>query len=146
MISADPNCPAALAQLELNRLTARVTVACLDLHRELGPGAPRRLFEESLAFELDCAGIASRRRVERLVRHRGVRLNARVAVDLLVEELLALHLIGAGEDRRTREACLRMFLRSAGLPLGLLIDLQTPRPDRVVSTLTPEARAAMGGG
>ena len=40
MISADPHYPAALAQLELNRLAARVTVACLDLHRELGPGAP----------------------------------------------------------------------------------------------------------
>ena len=50
---------------ELNRLAARVTVACLDLHRELGPGAPRRLYEEALVFELDCAGIASRRRVSR---------------------------------------------------------------------------------
>ncbi len=138
MISADPHCPAALAQLELNRLAARVTVACLDLHRELGPGAPRRLYEEALIFELDCAGIASRRRVEWLVRHRGVRLNARVAVDLLVEELLALNLVAASEDRRTREGCLRVFVRSAGLPLGLLVDIQTPRAERVVSTLTPE--------
>jgi GxxExxY protein len=135
MISADPLCPAALARLELNRLAARVTVACLDLHRELGPGAPRRLYEEALVFELDCAGIASRRRVEWLVRHRGVRLNTRVATDLLLEELVALNLLAAGEDRRTREGCLRVFIRSAGLPLGLLVDIQTPRSDRVVTTV-----------
>jgi GxxExxY protein len=135
MISADPQCPAALAKLELNRLTARVTVACLDLHRELGPGAPRRLYEEALIFELDCAGITSRRRVEWMVRHRGVRLHTRVAVDLLVEEMVALNLSASGEDRRTREGCLRVFVRSAGLPLGLLVDIQTPRADRVVTTV-----------
>lgn len=145
MISADPQCPAALAQLEINRLTARITVACLDLHRELGPGAPRRLYEEALVFELDCAGIASRRRVDWLVRHRGVRLNARVSVDLLVEEWVALNLVAAGEDRRTREGCLRVFVRSAGLPLGLLVDIQTPRSDRVVSTVAPGIRPASAG-
>lgn len=142
MISDEPHYPTALAQLELNRLAARVTVACLDLHRELGPGAPRRLYEEALIFELDCIGIASRRRVEWLVRHRGVRLNARVAADLLVEELLALNLVAAGEDRRTREGCLRVFVRSAGIPLGLLVDIQTTRAERVVSTLAPEPAVA----
>ena len=40
-----------------------------------------------------------------------------------------------GEDRRTREGCLRVFIRSAGLPLGLLVDIQTPRSDRVVTTV-----------
>ena len=83
----------------------------------------------------DLAGIASRRRVEWLVRHRGVRLNTRVATDLLLEELVALNLLAAGEDRRTREGCLRVFIRSAGLPLGLLVDIQTPRSDRVVTTV-----------
>lgn len=135
MISSDPFGATALAQLEINRLTARLTVICLDLHRELGPGAPRRLYEEALVFELDSAGIGSRRRVEWLVRHRGVRLNTRVAVDLLADEMIAVNLTAAGDDRRTREGCLRVFVRSAGLPLGLLVDIQTARLDRVVSTV-----------
>jgi len=135
MISSAPFGATALAQLEINRLTARLTVICLDLHRELGPGAPRRLYEEALVFELDSAGIGSRRRVEWLVRHRGVRLNTRVAVDLLADEMIAVNLTAAGDDRRTREGCLRVFVRSAGLPLGLLVDLQTARLDRVVSTV-----------
>jgi len=138
MISCDPFGAAALAQLEINRLTARLTVTCLDMHRELGPGAPRRLYEEALVFELDSAGIGSRRRVEWLVRHRGVRLNTRVAVDLLADETIALNLAASGDDRRTREGCLRVFVRSAGLPLGLLVDIQTARPERVVSTVLPE--------
>ncbi len=140
MISCDAFGATALAQLEINRLTARLTVICLDLHRELGPGAPRRLYEEALVFELDSAGIGSRRRVECLVRHRGVRLNTRVAVDLLADETIALNLAAAGDDRRTREGCLRVFVRSAGLPLGLLVDIQTARPDRVISTVLPERR------
>ena len=142
MISCDPFGAAALAQLEINRLTARLTVICLDLHRELGPGAPRRLYEEALVFELDSAGIGSRRRVEWLVRHRGVRLNTRVAVDLLADEMIAVNLTAAGDDRRTREGCLRVFVRSAGLPLGLLVDIQTARPERVVSTVLPERVSA----
>ena len=142
MISCDPFGAAALAQLEINRLTARLTVICLDLHRELGPGAPRRLYEEALVFELDSAGIGSRRRVEWLVRHCGARLNTRVAVDLLADETIALNLAAAGDDRRTREGCLRVFVRSAGLPLGLLVDIQTARPERVVSTVLPERVSA----
>ncbi|MFM9030411.1 MAG: GxxExxY protein [Opitutaceae bacterium] len=138
MISCDPFGAAALAQLEINRLTARLTVICLDLHHELGPGAPRRLYEEALVFELDSAGLGSPRRVEWLVRHRGVRLNTRVAVDLLADETVALNLTAAGDDRRTREGCLRVFVRSSGIPLGLLVDIQTARPDRVVSTVLPE--------
>jgi GxxExxY protein len=145
MISCDPFGAAALAQLEINRLTARLTVICLDLHHELGPGAPRRLYEEALVFELDSAGIGSRRRVEWLVRHRGVRLNTRVAVDLLADETVALNLTAAGDDRRTREGCLRVFVRSSGLPLGLLVDIQTARPDRVVSTVLPERRSSPSG-
>ncbi|MFM7749173.1 MAG: GxxExxY protein [Opitutaceae bacterium] len=138
MISCDPFGAAALAQLEINRLTARLTVICLYLHHELCPGAPRRLYEEALVFELDSAGIGSRRSVEWLVRHRGVRLNTRVAVDLLADETVALNLTAAGDDRRTREGCLRVFVRSSGIPLGLLVDIQTARPDRVVSTVLPE--------
>ena len=107
MISCDPYGAAALAQLEINRLTARLTVICLDLHRELGPGAPRRLYEEALVFELDSAGIGSRRRVEWLVRHRGVRLNTRVAVDLLADETVALNLL-YGAAKHLRAVALRL--------------------------------------
>jgi hypothetical protein len=58
--------------------------------------------------------------------------------------MLALNLVSAGEDRRTREGCLRVFVRSAGLPLGLLVDIQTPRAERVVSTLASEPAIAPG--
>jgi GxxExxY protein len=112
--------------MELNRITERVIGACIEIHRELGPGLLESAYEECLAFELEQAGLAFKRQQALPVVYKGARLDCGYRMDLVVEDSVIVELKTVDKLLPIHEAQLLTYLKLSGCSVGLLINFQVP--------------------
>lgn len=109
----------------LNQLSKRVIGCAIEVHRHLGPGLLERLYEEALLYELDAAGIQTKRQVAVPVRYKSAVLQGQ-RLDLVVEDLIVLELKAIESVADVHLAQLVTYLRVAEMPLGFLINFNVP--------------------
>jgi GxxExxY protein len=105
----------------LRPLTYNVIGACIEVHRQLGPGFLEQVYEEAVCVELASLGIGVQRQVALPVLYKG-RVIAESRLDLLVEEELVLELKAVEALRPVHHAQVRSYLRAGEFQLGLLIN------------------------
>jgi GxxExxY protein len=110
----------------LNELSGRVIGACIDIHRELGPGLLESAYEECLAYELSIAGLQFERQKPLPVRYKEVQLDCGYRLDLLVEGELIIELKTVSELTALHEAQLLTYLKLQRKSLGLLVNFNVP--------------------
>src|SRR5436309_1048125 len=69
---------------EMDRLTESIIGACIEVHRELGPGLTEAFYEEALCHEFDLRGIRHKRQVPMSVVYKGKSIG-KGFIDLVVE-------------------------------------------------------------
>jgi GxxExxY protein len=112
---------------ELNRLSAAIVDAAMEVHREFGPGLLERVYEAALARELTLRGISSRRQVAAPVVYKGEVLDEEAyRIDLLVEESVVVELKTVPALLPIHEAQLHTYMRLSGKCLGLLVNFHVP--------------------
>ena len=129
---------------ELTDVSRQVIGAAIDVHKALGPGFDRGVYEKALLIELEYAGVPFQLNhgvpvlyKDRQVGEHTINLyvNNRFAVELLAE-----HREIDGLDRTK----LRAQLRAADLELGLIINFAERRlKDGLVRVLNPDKLNAM---
>lgn len=126
---------------EWNRITGEIIGAAIEVHRELGPGLLERLYEQALCHELGLRGIGVQRQRPIRLSFKGVVLGEQF-VDLVVEDLVVVELKSVERVQDIHLSQLMSYMRSAPLPLGLLINFNTSRLRegiyrRIISSTTP---------
>jgi GxxExxY protein len=107
-------------------ITKAVIGACIDIHRQLGPGLLESAYEECLCFELSQAKIAFARQVPLPVAYKGVQLDCGYRMDLVVAESVVIELKTVESLMPIHEAQLLTYLKLSGLQVGLLINFNVP--------------------
>ena len=110
------------SRVNLNELTSQVIGACIEVHRELGPGLLESAYEECLCYELARRGIQFTRQQPLPVVYKGVRLDCGYQLDVLVENSLILELKSIDKLHPIHDAQLLTYLKLANLSLGLLFN------------------------
>ena len=110
----------------LNELSRKVIGACIEIHRELGPGLLESAYEECLAYELSRARLRFERQRPLPVRYKEVRLDCGYRLDFVVENELIIELKAVSELLSIHEAQLLTYLKLEGKALGLLINFNVP--------------------
>jgi len=100
----------------------KVIGLAIEVHRHLGPGLLESAYEECLCFELRQAGIAHTRQQKLPLLYKGVELDCRYQMDLVVESSLVVEVKSAERITPVHEAQLMTYLRLSGLRLGLLMN------------------------
>ena len=123
---------------ELDQLTEAIIGACIEVHRELGPGLTENFYEEALCRELDLRGISYQKQVPISVMYRkGSRLERR-RIDLIVDERVILELKSCDGFTPVHRAQIMCYLQITRLKVGLLINFNvailTDGVKRVVRT------------
>jgi len=116
----------AVQKQRLNELSGKVIGACIEIHRELGPGLLESAYEECLAYELSTAGLRFERQRALPVRYKQVQLDCGYRLDLVVEDVLIVELKAVTELHPIHEAELLTYLKLDDKPLGLLINFNVP--------------------
>jgi GxxExxY protein len=110
----------------LNELSGKVIGACIEIHRELGPGLLESAYEECLAYELSKAGLRFERQRALPVRYKEVQLDCGYRLNFVVEGVLILELKAVMELHPIHEAQLLTYLKLDKKPLGRLINFNVP--------------------
>jgi len=103
-------------------LSQKVVGAAIEVHRHLGPGLLESVYEECLCRELSLRELSFRRQVELPVVYKGVRLDAGLRMDLLVEEQLVVELKSVEKLTPVHEAQVLTYMKLSKNRVGLLIN------------------------
>ena len=97
---------------KLNELSGKIIGACIEIHRELGPGLLESAYEECLAYELTKAGLRFERQRALPVRYKEVQLDCGYRLDFVVEGALILARVeSSGEPIEDVARSLALVLR-----------------------------------
>jgi len=105
-----------------NELTSQILSACIEVHRELGPGLLESVYEVCLLDELHRRGLRAEAQVKLPVSYKGKQLNKEFVIDILVEDLILLELKAIEVLLPIHEVQLVTYLKLSGKKLGLLIN------------------------
>jgi GxxExxY protein len=112
---------------ELDLLAKTVVDAAFKVHSALGPGLLESVYEICLAHELKKRGVKIATQVSLPVVYDGVRLDAGLRLDFLVEEQLVVELKAVETMLPVFEAQLLTYLKLTSKRLGLLVNFNVPK-------------------
>lgn len=107
---------------DIDTISAEVVDACIQLHRELGPGLLESVYELVLAGELSRRNLKVDRQVPIDIEFRGVRHSAAFRIDILVEDRLVLEIKSVETLSKAHLKQLLTYLRLTRQPVGLLLN------------------------
>lgn len=116
-----------MSSQSLDELSQQVIAACIEVHRELGPGLLESAYEACLAKELLLRSIPFRRQIPVPLRYKGELVEAGFRVDLLVDDRLILELKADHGPVNLARAQLLTYLKLMGLHLGLVVNFNQLR-------------------
>ncbi len=109
-----------------NEISEQIIGACIEVHRELGPGLLEGPYEEALCHELSLRGIAFKRQRPVPVEYKGVRLSTDLKLDLLIEDKVIVDLKAKEQMTNMDHAKTLTYLRLSKKRLGLNINFHEP--------------------
>ena len=110
----------------MNRVSGLVIGACIEVHRELGPGLLESVYEEALCAELSSLGVNFLRQVPVPIVYKGKELGSDLRLDLLVENCVIVELKAVAGILPVHKAQLLSYLRLKQIWLGLLVNFHVP--------------------
>jgi GxxExxY protein len=112
----------ARSKLLHEELTQRIIGAAIEVHRTPGPGRLESAYEECLCHEFHLREICYERQRPLPVEYKGVRLDCRYRLDLIVENEVILEIKCVEHVLPVREAQLLAYLKMTGMRVGLIIN------------------------
>jgi len=104
-----------------------VVDAAFAVHSALGPGLLEDVYEVCSMHELGKRGLSAQRQIALPVVYDGLRLEAGLRLDVLVEECVIIELKAVEAVLPVHLAQLLTYLKLTGHRLGLLINFNVPR-------------------
>jgi len=123
-----------LTKKYINDLSYRVVGAAIEVHKTLGPGLLRSVYEKCLLQELSLRGINASNQVNIPIEYKGISLETEMRADILIENVLVVELKAVDVILPIHQAQLLTYLNLMKLPKGLLINFNTIN---IVDSLVP---------
>jgi len=111
---------------ELNDVSGAIVDAAFRVHSTLGPGLLESVYEVCLEYELKKRGLEVKRQLLLPVVYEGVKLDAGLRLDMLVEDCVIVELKAVEQMGPVFDAQLLTYLKLTELRLGLLINFNVP--------------------
>jgi GxxExxY protein len=106
---------------ELNRWTNAIIGACIEVHREHGPGFTEDVYESSLAIEFELRGIPFERQVPVPVTYKGRRVGSG-RIDFVVADRVVVELKAVEALAPIHTAQVISYLKATRLRLAILVN------------------------
>ena len=110
---------------ETEQVASEIVDACLKVHVALGPRLLESVYESCLCHELSRRGLLCRRQTPVAIEYEGLRIEAGLRIDLLVNDLVIVELKAVDEMNPVYEAQLLTYMKLANKRLGFLVNFNT---------------------
>jgi iron complex transport system substrate-binding protein len=111
----------------LDQITENIVDACIQIHRDLGPGLFESVYEVLLADELERRGHKIERQKELPLTYRGRILEHAFRIDILVDQRVVIEVKATEKSARIHARQLLTYLRIMRLPVGLVANFGLDR-------------------
>lgn len=111
---------------DLDRLSADVIGAAIEVHRHVGPGLLESVYEACLAHEMRSRGMSFEAQVALPVVYKGLRVDQGLRMDMVVGGELVIEIKAVEHVLPVHHAQLMSYLKIANARLGLLINFNVP--------------------
>jgi len=108
--------------MERNEITQRIIGCAIEVHKNLGPGLLESAYEECLVFELNRAGLSTKRQVPTPVIYKDIKLEYGYRIDILVEDTVVIELKVVDEINPVHEAQILTYMKFSNKQIGLMIN------------------------
>jgi len=112
--------------VEADNLAKKIVDAAYKVHAALGPGLLESVYEKCLVQEFMLRGIKFRQQVALPIIYEGIKIDAGLRIDIIVEECIIIEVKSTEQHNRLFEAQLLSYLKLANIRLGLLINFNVP--------------------
>ena len=112
----------SFTEKEYNELSGKIIDACIEVHKELGPGLMESVYEVCLLSVLKKKNLDAKQQVLLPVVFKGEKLNKEFFIDILVDDKIILELKSLEIILPVHEAQLVTYLKLADKKLGLLVN------------------------
>ena len=111
----------------VDTVTHQIIGAAIEVHRILGPGLLESTYMTCLQYEMNAAGLrfVSDRPVP--IRYKGMTLDAKYRIDLLVEGVVVVEMKAVDHLLPVHQAQVLTYMRLLDCPAGLLINFNVPK-------------------
>jgi GxxExxY protein len=113
--------------LEEAELTEQIIGACIEVHKEVGPGLLESAYEHFLCHELSLRGLRVARQVKLPVVYKGVKIDCGYRIDVIVEDRVVLELKAVEKLAPIHEAQLISYLKLSGKRVGMIINFHVKK-------------------
>ncbi|MCM8540997.1 MAG: GxxExxY protein [Lentisphaeraceae bacterium] len=113
--------------MKFSILTESVIRACIQVHKELGPGLLESTYEQCLAHELKINNINFTMQQPMPVTYKGIKLDCGYRIDLLIENELILELKAVESIKEIHKAQILSYMKLANVKTGLLVNFNVTK-------------------
>ena len=106
----------------INELTYQVIGSAIEVHRHLGPGLLKSVYEKCFLRELNLRGLASKSQIWVPLEYKGLSLDTELRLDVLVEDIVCVELKALEGLLPIHDAILLSYMRMLQKPKGILIN------------------------
>jgi len=106
----------------LNELTYAVIGCAIEVDKHIGPGLLESIYEKCFLKELTLRGIAFQNQVWVPLQYKGLKLDAELRLDVLVEDILCVELKAQDGLLPIHDAVLFSYMQMLQKPKGILIN------------------------
>jgi GxxExxY protein len=106
----------------LNDLTYKVIGCAIEVHKQLGPGLIESVYEKCFLKELEMKGVAFQSQFWVPIHYKGIKLEAPLRLDVLVEDILCVELKAQEDFLPIHDAILLSYMQLLQKPKGILIN------------------------
>ena len=110
----------------VDQVTDLIIGACIEIHKQLGPGLLESAYEECLCYELSHAGLKFVRQQPLAISYKSVKLDCGYRLDLVVADQVIVELKAVDALLPIHDAQLLTYLKMTKLSCGLLINFNVP--------------------
>jgi GxxExxY protein len=108
-----------------NEISSKIIGACIEVHKQLGPGLLESSYEHCLAYELRNLGLEVKQQVALPIIYKGIKLDAGYRIDLLVENKIIVEIKSVEDLAPIHTAQILTYLKLKDLKLGLLVNFNS---------------------
>lgn len=106
--------------------THAIIGAAMEVHRQLGHGFLKAVYQQALALEFTARSIPFQPQAELLVRYKGIPLDCAYKPDFIVYQSVIVELKALAKLTTLEQAQVLNYLKATGIQIGLLLNFGAP--------------------
>lgn len=111
-----------ITQKYINELTYKITGACIEVHKILGPGLFENVYHQCLKKEFNLLKLKAKSELEIPFNYKGEIIDCKVKCDFLVEDLIVVELKSIVEFHNIHRAQTMNYMNLLKVPKAILVN------------------------